>query len=528
MRLGSLWRNALLTAGLLALGTALLGIAGCNKSSRKNTIFRIAGMPDSIDPALSLDATLELRATCALLMNYPDKPPPDGTRLVPEVAAAYPTVSNGGKTYTFTIRPGFRFNTGEQVTPTSFAHEINRVLSPAMKSPAVQSVQDIVGAQAVLDGKATNASGVKVRGDKLIIELTGAARDFPARVSTVSFCAVPTNLPIDPEGVGAPFPGAGPYYAAEFIAGRRLVLKRNPSYGGTRPHHIDRFEVSSANPVSAVENGTAEFADVTNSADLAHLDPKYRSQLFSVPGTAIRYVVLNSSQPLFKDNVALRQAVNFAIDRPALLRQRGATTGRTTDQYLTPSMPGFVDAHIYPLDGPNVSKAKALARGHTRSGKAVLYVKDTPVDVGQAQILQGDLKAIGLAVKVRKFPGPALFQKLFTPGTQYDMTLLGWGPDYFDPYEILNVLFDGRLIGTPTNYNTAYFNSPKSNESLARASTLTGQARYDAYGKLDVDLARNEAPIAAYATEDALTFVSKRVGCRVLNPFLDLAAVCLN
>jgi ABC-type transport system substrate-binding protein len=357
MRLGGLWRKTLLTGGLVALGIALLGIAGCDKSSRKDTIFQIAGVPDSIDPALALEAGLELRATCALLMNYPDRSPPDGTRVVPEVAAAYPTVSNGGKTYTFTIRHDFRFNTGEKVTPESFAHEINRILSPAMKSPGVQYVQDIVGAQAVLDGKATSASGVKVRGDKLIIELTDDARDFPARVSTVPFCAVPAELPLDPEGVGAPFPSAGPYYAAEFVAGRRLVLKLNPSYRGARPHHIDRFDVSNVNPVSAVESGKADFADVGSAADLAHLDPKYRSQLFAVPGTAIRYVELNSSQPLYTDNLALRQAVNFAIDRPALLRERGATTGRTKDQYLTPSMPGFVDAQIYPLDGPDVSKA---------------------------------------------------------------------------------------------------------------------------------------------------------------------------
>jgi hypothetical protein len=42
-----------------------------------------------------------------------------------------------------------------------------------------------------------------------------------------------------------------------------------------------------------------------------------------------------------------------------------------------------------------------------------------------------------------------------------------------------------------------------------------------------VDLARNEAPVAAYMTENALTFVSKRTGCLVLHPYLDLAAVCL-
>jgi ABC-type transport system substrate-binding protein len=151
----------------------------------------------------------------------------------------------------------------------------------------------------------------------------------------------------------------------------------------------------------------------------------------------------------------------------------------------------------------------------------------TPIDIAQAQIVQRDLKPIGIDVSVRKFPGPALFQRLFTPGSPYDMTFLGFGPDYFDPYALLNVFFDGRLIGTPYSFNLGYFNSPKYNALLDRASRLSGSERYRAYGELDVELARDQAPMVAYENESVLTFVSKRAGCLVLNPFLDLAAVCL-
>lgn len=462
-------------------------------------------------------------------MNYPDKPLPEGTHLIPEAARSYPSVSRDGKMYTFTIRDGFRFSTGEKVTAESFAHAIDRLLNPATKSPWVQYVQDIVGAQAVLKGKATHAAGVVVRGNKLLVRLTHATRDFPARVTTFVFCAVPADLPVSPEGVGAPFPGAGPYTITEFVPGKKLVLKRNPFYTGSRPHHVDEIDfVQAADPVKAVESGQADYAEIGSSSDLAGLGSKYRAQLHSAPGAAVRFIVLNSSQPLFKDNLALRQAVNFAVDRPALIRARGgAITGTPTDQYLPASMPGFLDAKIYPLSRPDVARAKSLAQGHTRTGKAVLYVKDTPVDVAQAQIIQRDLAPIGIAVTIKKFPGPALFQRLFTPGTRYDMTLLGYGPDYFDPYAMLNILFDGRLIGTPYSFNLSYFNSPKPNAALATASRLVGAARYRAYGKLDVELARDQAPAAAYENESVLTFVSKRAGCLVLNTGLDLAAVCL-
>jgi ABC-type transport system substrate-binding protein len=238
-------------------------------------------------------------------------------------------------------------------------------------------------------------------------------------------------------------------------------------------------------------------------------------------------IVLNASQPLFKDNVALRQAVNYAIDRQALTRQRGPLEGRPTDQYLTPALPGFRDADIYPLTRPDLARARALARGHTRSGKAVLFVQDKPEQVAQAQIIQRDLKPIGIDVRIKPLPGPVMFQKLFTPGSRYDMTLVGFGPEYPDPYAVLNVLFDGRGIGTPYSFNLGYFNSPKINAQLDAASRLTGSARYRAYGKLDVSLARHDAPVVAYTNENVVSFVSKRVDCLVFTPDLDLAAACL-
>src|SRR6266487_752135 len=134
-------RTAMLAA-VLVLAAGVLAGATPGSSGLKGGVFRVAGVPDSIDPAITLDAGDALGASCATLMSYPDKPPPRGTHLVPEVAKAYPSVSRDGKTYTFTVRSGFRFNTGEKVTPVSFAHQINRVLNPQTNSPWVQYVQD--------------------------------------------------------------------------------------------------------------------------------------------------------------------------------------------------------------------------------------------------------------------------------------------------------------------------------------------------------------------------------------------------
>jgi ABC-type transport system substrate-binding protein len=521
-------RRLLLSLCTTALVASVVVAPSSGERAREGGTFLIAGTLDAIDPATAIDAAGVLHATCAQLMSYPDRPLTRVTHVVPEVAAREPVISKDGRTYTFSIRKGFRFNTGEGVTAASFSRAIDRVLNPAMKSPSVQSVIDIVGSQAVLDGKATHASGVTARANTLTVRLKRAAGDFTSRVATFPFCAVPTDLPIDPEGIGAPFPGAGPYYVAAFVPGESFVLKRNPYYRGSRPHHVDEFDASvAADPVAAIKASQADWADL-GPLDLVGLEPRYRPQVHLLSGMTIRFVTLNSARPLFKDNVALRQAVNFAIDRAALIAARGGpSTGPPNDQYLMPAMPGFDDARIYPLARPDLARAKALAKGHTRGGKATLYIKDSPVDIAQGQILQRDLKPIGITVVVKKFPGPQLFQQLFTPGSHYDMALNGIGVDYLDPYGMLNVLFDGRLIGTPVSFNLAHFDSPEYNAKLTAASKLTGAARFVAYGKLDVDLVRNAAPVAAYQTESAATFVSSRVGCVVVNPYLDLAAVCL-
>src|SRR5262245_20740371 len=106
-------------------------------------------------------------ATQLKLMNFPDVDGAAGTRLRPEAAAGFPIVSNSGRTYTFRIKKGFRFSNGTPVTASNFAYAILRSLNPRMQSPAASFVEDIVGAKAVIAGKATKAAGIRVRGDRL-------------------------------------------------------------------------------------------------------------------------------------------------------------------------------------------------------------------------------------------------------------------------------------------------------------------------------------------------------------------------
>ena len=145
---------------------------------------------------------------------------PEGLRLRPELAEAEPVVSRDGKTYTFTIRKDARFSDGKPVTARAFAHALERILTPAMETGG-GGFSDIVGAQKMLDGKATTLAGAVANGRTLTLRLTEASARLP--------------LPYDQLVRGAPDPArrpgggrraahsAAPYYAAEYVPGERLV-----------------------------------------------------------------------------------------------------------------------------------------------------------------------------------------------------------------------------------------------------------------------------------------------------------------
>jgi peptide/nickel transport system substrate-binding protein len=537
-------RRALILAGLVVGAALLLAAAGSPRGIKEGGTFRIgnpdSNIIDSIDPVLAgfPGSRAVNLASCAGLLTYPDLPFPQGLRLVPEIAAGYPTITNGGKTYTFTIRKGFRFSTGRPVTARSFAHTILRIVSPKMNARAWSDYADIVGVQAVRDGTAATVSGVIARGNTLTIRLTKPVGDFTARMA--GLCVVPENLPIDPEGVRAPVAAAGPYFISEFVPGERIVLSRNRYYGGNRPHHVDRMVVSiggdAASILERVDKGQLDHAFLDPSHYMERVvgfRAKYginKGRFFSAPALSLRFFVLNTSRPLFRKNPRLRQAVNFAADRTAILRERGALAGYLTDQFLPPFAPGFRNERIYPLKGPDVAKAKQLAKGHTRSGKAVLYVSSSATgSLAQGQVLAANLKQIGIDVQIEAFPSPILFSRLTTPGEPFDISWLGW-INFAPPGDtILNWMFDGRTIANAPNFgNLSYFNSPKYNRLLERASRLPyGAEREEAYAALDVDISRNVAPAIPISYDRAFTLVSARTGCVVVNPTLDLTAVCL-
>ena len=528
-----------LASVMFAVGAALITTAalaagkGMGKQGGTLRINVSSSDIQSIDPGVDYEFIgwgIEY-VTCLKLLNYPDASGAAGTRLRPEAAVNLPAVSRDGKTYTFTIRKGLRFNTGEEVTAATFAEAFNRDLNPKLQSPAVTFLQDVQGAKAVVNGKAKSASGIRANGQKLTVRLTRNAPDFLARSAMNFFCAIPPGLPV-PLTANS-MPSAGPYYISSRTPNRSIIVERNPNYVGPRPHHVDRmiFTVNAnlSQSLLQVKAGEADYdaygIPPTAPPQLVKQFGVNKSRFFVHTSNGINYLAINTRR--VKD-LAVRKAINYAIDRPAIVRQSGLLAGTVADQILPPNVPGYRDVPIYPLRGPNVARAKRLMGGQKLS--MTLYSPNDQIAQSQDQVIAANLKAIGITVKVKSLPFSALLPAIGDPTEPYDLVLIGWLADYPDPSDFINVLFNGKNILSQGNNNIALLDDPKLNARMEAAQQLSGDARYAAYAKLDADLIRTQAPWAPLYVPNVREFVSSHVGCYIYQAamaLMDYAHVCL-
>jgi len=474
----------------------------------------------SLDPALaqSLEAWELEYATCGKLVNYPPRAGYTGTRLVPDLAEAMPQVSRDRLTYKFTIRPGRRLSNGDPVTAASFARALERARSPELLSPAAPYLREVAGWRA--------------RGQTLTIRLTTVAPDFTQRLALPYFCAVPTwapNQQVDN------LPSAGPFAIAHYNRGRSLLLQRNPYYRGPRRPHVAailyHFGAFGSQIRLELERGSADYGQISPAAFQA-LASKFRGDrrhLFVAQQPVVAYLALNTQRPLFRNNPALRRAVNYALDRPDLARLFGQGGATPADEYLPPGFPGYEPKHVYPVGLPDLATARRLARGHLRGGHAVFLSCGSQDCKDRAVVVADSLKKIGLHVRIDSAPGLGQFTLAGVKGTRFDIADVITRPDYGDPYALVDKLLDSRVIRAVGNTNVSYFESPRFDRSIDAAQQLTGIERDRAYGRLGLAVARTEAPLAAYAVLNARVFVSARVGCVTYQSVygLDLAGVCL-
>jgi ABC-type transport system substrate-binding protein len=518
---------------LLALGAGVvLLVSGAFASpqgepARGGTLRLIWGAePDSVDPALAsglIGSWALLNMTCAKLFTTVDDPDTGKPRVAPEVVRSE-RVSNGGRTYTFELKRTFRFDTGAPVTARSFADAFHRNADPRMGSPARPFMREIAGADAAMRAPAKKISGVRVLGRyRLRIRLKRPAGDLRARLTMPYFCPIVPGTPIDPKGIDKP-PGSGPYYIDDRVPGRQIVLERNPYYAGGRTANPNRIvwtiESDPRERLEKIERGEGDFMIVGfghSDAQVRDLVDKYGvnrpgGQFFRSGPTLSRWLFLfNPDRPAFKGarHAALRKAINYALDRPALVRAHAYLTARRSDRLLPATLSN--SRRLYPLEGSNPVTARSwLARAGRPPTTLTLYTANYPFSFLSAQEFASNLRQLDIEVETKPFDLPTLVEKVDVPGEPWDVALLPVESRYPDPAGFLIPLLHGTRYAARIN----------------AANRLTGAARVKAWADLEADLMRNDPPVAAYADTTFLYFVSRNFGCWGRGYGTDIAAVC--
>ncbi|HSS79946.1 MAG TPA: ABC transporter substrate-binding protein [Gaiellaceae bacterium] len=522
-------------ASLLIAASFASASTSSGKALKKGGIFRygLVGASTQVDPQLAYVTTawsLEY-ATAAKLYNYPDKKGPAGSKLLPEVASKF-TVSNNGRVYTFTIRPGFVFSDGTKVTAKNFKYAIERTANHDLASPGAPFIIDpsgtnIVGAKAVNDGKTTHVSGVVAKGNKLTIRLAKADGTFMAKITMPFFQATSTKVPLTKEVVNVTktnLPSAGPYYMVRNDPDRLTQLRLNPHYksgpGRTRPHNLAGVDVSwNLNEQTAFNQTLANQLDesVPPAAEVQGVAGKYgvnKSRFWTQPVNCTGYLPMNVSRSLFKGNLNLRKAINYVINRKDYVSQAGPYAGQPWTHLFNPGVPGWKNVTLYKK---NLATAKKLAKGHFKSGKInVGYRTNSASNIAQSQIVRRDLISLGFKpgdITMKGFSGADLYDAMGHRNTDLDMgTNMGWCSDYPDPYDWVNILLHGgSSIQAENNVNYSYFNDPKWNKKMESAARLVGPNRLKVYGQLDLDVMSQAAPMAVERTYNNRYIFSNKV-----------------
>jgi peptide/nickel transport system substrate-binding protein len=540
-------RRVWLAVAMLAAGASLLvaasfasASAGSSHAFKKGGIWKygVTGASVQVDQQLAYVTTawwLEY-ATAAKLYNYPDRNGPAGAKLVPEVASKF-TVSGNGRVYTFTIRKGFRFSDGSAVTARNFKRAIDRTANKQLASPGAPFITDsngtnIVGAKKVNDGKATSVSGVRAKGNKLTVRLTKADGTFMAKITMPFFQATSTKLPLTKEVVNVNktnMPSAGPYYMTRNDPDKLTQIRQNPFWkkgpGRNRPRNLAGLDVQwNLNEQTLFNQTIANQIDedpAMPAAEVQGVAKKYgvnKTRFWSKSQNCTGYLPFNTSRSLFKGNTALRQAINYVIDRKSFVSQAGPYAGNPWTHIFNPGVPGWKNVSIYKQ---NLSKARKLAKGHFKTGKINLgYRSSGTINPAQAQIVRRDLIRLGFKagnITMKPFSGADIYDAMGKRSTDLDMgTSMGWCSDYPDPYDWINILLYGKSIQAENNVNYSYFNSPKWNRKMELAARLVGPKRLAVYGNLDLSIMKQAAPMAIERTYNNRYVFSNRVNPKSL------------
>ena len=491
--------SASVAAIAASVAVAAAGSPAASAASSTPTITLLSGVgPQSLDPGLDYTTQgLEVNwLVYTPLVTYAHEGGTAGTQLIPGLAKALPTISDGGKVYTATLRSGLKYSNGDPVQASDFTLEVER----ALKIPwggASTFLYPIQGAEAYAEGKAKTISGIKTDNatGKIVITLTAPYGPFD------NVLAFPNTAPVDPKTVTTPFKtqagnppiGDGPYEDAAIVQGgsgyTSFELNKNPNWAGQKipniPDGVDNIkeEVNSnveANALSVEKNPNEVFdwADTLPGSVVASLQSsKYKNYSLKNLGGSTYYIFLNATKAPFNNQDA-REAVVTGLNE-AGFDHLGSGTLAPGCYFLPPALPGYDgNSNDCPYGKPTqtgdpaeIKKAQALVKASGQANVPItVYAQERSPRLQWMEYYEQELKQIGFKnVKLEEVADANYWNvvgesKKVDPQTGF----ADWNMDFPNPVDFYGVLLDGHAIETTNNENFGQTNDPYINSEVTK------------------------------------------------------------
>ncbi len=456
--------------------------------------------------------------------------PDNSEQAIPDIADGDPKVSSDGKTVTVKIKKGIKYGTnknvpgvtGTDVKAADIKYAFERTSKPSVPNGYVTAYFPFQGG--------SPATGITTPDDQTIV--FHLAKPFGATMAKA--LVMPITMPV-PERYAKKFDAqtpdrydthpeeqafTGPYMIQSYAADKSLTLVRNPQWDGatdTRPAYVDKVVWKmGADPTvrdRQVLDGTSMVNGDTLAASTVKRAATSAKDQISFSPLGNRYVTLNTVKKPFSD-VNVRRAAAAILDRRAMqLARGGQLVGDVATHFLPPGLPGFEQAGG--MAGPgfdflknpggdaNVAaaymKKAGFASGKYNGPPIVMFGDNSSPGKDTTAIVQRGLEELGFKVKLHSVEHSAFYDTCQTVSKVKDKVDVcansGWLPDFFDPYAMLNAVFNGEAIVPQNNVNMSLFDDKKINAEMDKASALAGDARAKAWGDIDRQLTDLEPAI---------------------------------
>ena len=430
-------------ASLTADGDGLWLAVGASATEHRGGTLTVASQAEalpSLDPAVVYGTFgwQILSVTNDGLLSYKKVGGPDGATLVPDLASALPEVSADGLTYRFPLREGIHYSTGDPVRPEDFRHALERALS--LSPDAASLFRAIDGADACAEDPATCdlSDSIVVDDASVTFHLARPDPDLRFKLALPFAFPVPVATPVEDQGLD-PVPATGPYMIAEAGADGIEVV-RNPAFrewsGAAQPDgFVDaiswRFDQELASAFDRLSAGELDWmADPPRPEDLASLQAAHPDQIVLSAEAFTLFVGFDVRKEPF-DDVRVRQAMNYAIDRDHVVDLLGGPTRqRPTCQILPPNFQGYEPFCPYTLEpnggvwsAPDLDRARALIEDADAVGEEVtVWVTDE-----QPHLPPGSVETMRHVVEVLNDLGLRAELKIVHGGQRYFDAIYGRG-----------------------------------------------------------------------------------------------------